>query len=164
MNALSRPLYNCKKLETQRSLLLRDTGEQPPCQLLAVFFLGAANLNTSLVTWSSYCFTGVSCDQLYCFISRHAQCGIVLLSVCTVQVSVQVSQSRQPKCQATVCTWLKFAIAGMCWFLHSSFFKAKYFVQQENVEEHEKLWNLSKGKRHTLAKSRKLWENIIYGA
>ena len=28
--------------------------------------------------------------SFYCFISRHAQCGIILFSVCTVQDSVQV--------------------------------------------------------------------------
>ena len=38
------------------------------------------------------------------------------------------------------------------------------FCLIRNVEEDEKLCNLSKAKRHTLVRSRKLWENLIYGA
>ena len=42
--------------------------------------------------------------------------------------------------------------------------QGEIFCVIRNVEENEKLWNLTKAKCHTLAGSRKLWENLRHGA
>ena len=105
--------------------------------------------------------------SFYCFISRHAQCGIILFSNCLYCAGFSAdfcnkhNQNGRPQfvsefsLQSLEC--VDFCIAP-------SPRRNILCDKKMHAEEDKKLWNLYKAKRHTLARSRKLWENLMYEA